>query len=619
MSRSLLQKNLTLLQKSNAKLAYQIRFIDPDPLKFCYTAHNQLNLQRTYQGVTYYYHSTTDVFQEAQSWFESMPSTSIIFVYGIGLGYFYEAAKIWLKSDAQHALVFLEEDLAVLHRLLETAIGTEIVKNPQVQIVTLGTLSENKELLSELAWTYIFCPFEVACLPLYQKANPIQWAELAHLIKHEMVQKNAFAQEYLLFGIPFLRNFYPNLLKLDQAYLGNGLFNRFKDIPAIICGAGPSLDKNVSFLKTLRQKALIFAGSSALPALIANDVIPHFGAAIDPNQAQYGRIQTAHAHSIPFFYRNRLFHEALLAIVGPRLYLTGSGGYEVADWFDAALGIEGDVLDEGHNIVNFCIEIAAALGCNPIILVGVDLALTDQKHYAQGVIQELHLQEADLKLAEDFDSQPIVRKDIDGRPIYTLWKWVTEANWIDQFAQDHPLLTFINCTEGGLGFSHIPNFSLKEAARDHLQSKRDFDQDIKKEIKTHCTNHVTQDAIKDCLLNFQQSLTHCLTHLDALLTEMEQVILKKENLSSLETPLMTLKEAELEAEIGYQFLLDTFNILYLKCHQRAIQALQRPKRHSSEKSQNKKKAQLHMDRLHFLKDVAQASIELINWSLKNDI
>ena len=135
------------------------------------------------------------------------------------------------------------------------------------------------------------------------------------------------------------------MLQLPHAYNGNGLFECFKDVPAIICGAGPSLDKNIDLLARLKDKALIFAGSTALNALIGKKILPHFGAAIDPHIHQYSRVAAAEPFPYPFFYRNRLYHEALLAISGPRLYLTGDGGYATGNWFEKMLDIEGEDLE----------------------------------------------------------------------------------------------------------------------------------------------------------------------------------------------------------------------------------------------------------------------------------
>ena len=44
--------------------------------------------------------------------------------------------------------------------------------------------------------------------------------------------------------------------------------------------------------------------------------------------------------------------------------------------------------------------------------------------------------------------QTLLKTDIYGKPIYTLWKWIAEANWIGDFAKAHPDITVINATEG---------------------------------------------------------------------------------------------------------------------------------------------------------------------------
>ena len=61
--------------------------------------------------------------------------TEVIYVYGVGLGYFYDAAKDWLKKDPHHHVVFLEDNLAVIHRLFETERGSEILRNNQVKLI----------------------------------------------------------------------------------------------------------------------------------------------------------------------------------------------------------------------------------------------------------------------------------------------------------------------------------------------------------------------------------------------------------------------------------------------------------------------------------------------------
>jgi hypothetical protein len=622
MKKSPLKKNLNLLSHIDSKLAYQLTLLNPNDVQFCQTQQGELNLCRTYQGQTYFYHSNEHAAAEAQKWFKELHLTNetVLYVYGVGLGYYAEATQDWLKVDSKHTLIFLEKDLTILYRLLETSKGTWILKHPQIHLIAFENIFTDQALFNELSWNYIACPLAISSLKLYAEVDSEGFLQLRHLITHNAVKKESFVAEYLQYGVAFFRNFYPNLLQLPHSYLGNGLFHSFRNIPAIICGAGPSLNQNIQLLKTLTDQALIFAGSSALNAIIP-EVIPHFGVAVDPNQAQYSRVKAAQSYSIPFFYRNRLFHDALTTMTGPRLYLTGAGGYDTAEWFENQLGIQGgEPLDEGHNVINFCIEIAHALGCSPIILVGIDLAYTNDQYYFSQVIENLHLTEQDFEKMKEFDLEKIDRIDIHGQPIKTTWKWVTEAEWITEFAQTHPETPLINATEGGLGFQNIPNQTLEKVAQIYLKPIPDLQKTIQEEIQQHSLSAlVTEEKVIELIKTVQESLRRCIKQIEKIVHELHELkILIQKQVSypaSLQTPSIRLTEMEIEEEPAYQAILNSFNLIYLHLHNREILELQPPRKGHSAKKIDLKKIDLQVQRLHFLKDVSCVNIELIERSL----
>ncbi len=616
------RKNLKVLQKTHPFLAYQLSMVDPSEVEFCWTQQEEPNLRRSYENKVYYYHSSLGALEEAKEWFQSLDvhAATVIFIYGIGLGYYYEAAKHWLKKHPHHALVFLEEDLSVLHRLCETELGSRLLKDPQTHIIYFRDRQIDKPIFNELSWTYFESPTLISCLKLYAEVNPEGYSQLYHEISYNLIQKKSFVDEYLKCGIAFFRNFYPNILELPHSYLGNGLFNCFSQIPAIICGAGPSLDKNIHLINSLKDRALILAGGSALNALIPKGIIPHFGVAIDPNKAQYSRIAATQPYSIPFFYRNRLFHEALTAIKGPRLYLTGSGGYEITHWFEKELNMIGEDLDEGHNVVNFSLQIARALGCNPIILVGVDLAFTNEEYYANGIIENLNLTKKDLKIDKARDLEPILREDTSGKPVYTLWKWISESEWISEFAQNHPEITVLNATEGGLGFKSVTNLSLQEATEKFLKKPKDKIQSIDQEISKHSLHHISIHHIGKLFHKMSTSLDHCITSFSRMIEENDQLardIAKGKPFSNdLQNSALSLLESEIEEEIAYQFVLDIFSKVFLHIHHRNFQDLQSPKRRLSHKTRALKQLELKKQRLIFLRDVAQCNREIIQHTLE---
>lgn len=610
-----------ILEKINPYLLQQLNFTDPSDLEFCWTQQEELNLKRHYGKQSYFYHSNINAKLEAFEWFNSLDkhSATVIFIYGIGLGYYYQAAKTWLKSHPHHALVFLEQDLGVLHRLFETQLGTEILKDPQVQIVFFRGHEIDRPILNELSWHFYASPFLISALKLYEQENPKGFHELRHQIEYHFAQKKALVDEYLLFGIAYFRNFYFNLLELPHAYLGTKLFNKFAQMPAIICGAGPSLNKHIGHLNELKERALVFGAGSALNALIPKGIIPHLAAAIDPFKPQYSRVAVAQPHHVPFFYRNRLFHEALRAISGPRLYLPGAGAYDIADWFDKELNIESEWLDEGQNVVNFSIQIAQALGCNPIILIGVDLAYTDQQVYAEGIIDNLNLTVDEVKSKEI----PFVHEDINGQPIYTLWKWINESEWISNFAETHPEVTIINATEGGIGFKDVKNMTLKEAVEQYLQQP--ITVNLEKEIAACKLTDIHRDKIVELIKKLETSLHHCIHLLSRLIEEGDVLEEKIKNgsvkitdisLDPLRSHASILFEHDLEGEIFYRYVLEMFNKVFTHLHHRDYQDLQNPKKRLSKKKNVLKQLDLRKQRLVYLRDAAHCNRELIHNALE---
>ncbi|MCE2983217.1 MAG: DUF115 domain-containing protein [Parachlamydia sp.] len=610
-----LSKNLELLSKQNAILAYQLQHFQPDALQLCMTQQEEPNLKRHYEGETYLYHSQTGALDEADDWFAgiNLEGVETLFVYGSGLGYYYQSAKKWLRENPKHKIVFLEIDKEVLYRLFETECGTEMLRDSQVQIIHFENLFEDKALFNELAWGYVNSPFAISALKLYTEVNPQGCLDLSRHLSYLIVERKAFAEEYLRFGIPFFRNFYPNLNELPKANLGNALFGKFKGVPAIICGAGPSLNKNIQFLKEIEGKALLFAGSSALNALLPQGIIPDFGVAIDPNPSQLPRIQAAQGKNIPFFYRGRLHHDALKSLDGPRLYLTGSGGYAIAKWIENELDIEGEELDEGQNVVNFCIEIAHALGCNPIILAGVDLAYTDRQYYAKGVETSLQLSEKDFERQEDFEAKLVEREDIHGKPVATLWKWIAEAEWISEFAREHPELTLLNATEGGIGIKEVPSVTLQESIN-KMGEIPSLKQHIENAIQAQPLHGIQPDAIKNIVRQLENSLNRCLHLLAQLKKEaarlLEALEQNKPYPPSLQTTKMALVEHEIEEEAAYQALLETFSQVYMRYSWGKIQALQQAS-NMSKKKINFDKVALQIDRLTFLEETAHVNLQLI--------
>lgn len=613
------QRNLQLWAKTCPKQAVILPYVDSTKLEFCLTEKKEENLIMMTGGKKAALHSQESAVAEADLWFKnlSLKGVPLVCIYGVGLGYYYEAIRPWLKKSRKRRVVFLEDDLAVIQKLLETERGSKILHDPQVQLLYFSDKAD-EAIFEGLYWNFAMTRLAVTSLTSYSKFKTASLEDLRHKIAYDAAMKNALVDEYMRYGAGFYVNFYRNVLDLNSSYLGNGFFGKFHKVPAIICGAGPSLAKNLDVVRGLLGKAVVFAGGSALNVLNAADFQPHFGAGIDPNPAQYTRMSQNRGYEVPFFYRSRMYHNAFKMIHGPRLYITGSGGYDTAEYIEKKLGIKGgEALDEGHNVVNFCVEVAHAMGCDPILFVGMDLAFTGMHEYAPGVVENAEVSQSAILDIEDEDSKAIVKKDIYGNPTFTLWKWVAEADWIADFAKNHPSITMINCTEGGLGFPGVANQPLKETSDRLLVRSYEIGNRIHGETQNSALLPIRSQRIVKALQDLSASLKRTVEELAVLLDETKAGIEKMKSGQTAANSISgraALAETELVDEIGYKAVVAVFNEVFARLLSGDIHEIQ--VRRYSEKQRRLKKLQLSCKKYSFLSDVAKVNDGLIAYALE---
>lgn len=519
-------------------------------------------------GEEFFCEDPDDPLKEAQEAIDSagLEGANVVLAYGVGAGRMHDALKDWLSVSPARQLVFLEPDLRVIKRLLETEKGEELLRDPQVWLYHLDPEGKALDKVTDL---FAMQPSRFIVLKRYMDKTPQKIQQIHSTFAFLESLKQTLLHEYMNYGWGYFQNFFHNMLKLPDARPSSQLYGRFANVPAIICGAGPSLKKNLHLLEGLKDRALIFAGGTSMNAVNANGFVPHFGVGIDPNPDQFARLITNLAFETPYFYRNRLQHSSLSLLHGDHLYVQGSGGYGITQWFEERLGIDAKDVAEGCNVINFSLSIAAELGCNPIIFVGVDLAYSDEEPYAPGVINHpIHIRREHFK-TKNAAEELIVKPDIYGNAVYTLWKWVMESCWFTTFAANNPHLTLINATEGGLGFSRIPNMPLSEVIGKHLGGRYDFEGLVHTEVqRSQMPPSVTKEKINALMKEFSASLDECSACIAAVQEEIKRAAVSLRQGDALpEGPLSEKAEEslrKLERQLAYVNFLNVFDETFTK-------------------------------------------------------
>jgi hypothetical protein len=482
-------------------------------------------------------------------------AVEILYIYGVS-SKLYTDAKQWLHADPGKKLVFLEDNLSAFHGFLRTIEAKEILSDAKVHFSFITDVESRQQLLEELAQS--FPSDRIAFTASSEKLqNKTECQEIELTLKRNSAAFHALLSESLhshkLFG-----NLLPNILRLGDSFYANKMKNQFKGVPAIICGAGPSLASAIPLLKTLENKALIIAGGSSLAALSNYHIAPHLGMALDPNHDEFLRLRPSTAFEVPLLYGNRLLPDVFMTCNGPFGYLKSDTGGVFEAYCEDHLKIEGEAIGpdlgrEAFSVTTLGVALAYALGCDPIIFVGVDLAYTGKRRYAGGVVSESEEGLSHLNKEVRITEQLIQRKDIHGNDVDTALKWLMESSCIGSYAKQHPERVFLNATGGGLGFPNIKNVPFSETVEKYCKSSYD----LRGKIHALSQSHRFGAPISIQMQKLKEDLHESLLRMKGMAVEMVEEMEKLVEQDGLyrESGKMALILHTFPEEMAYQALL----------------------------------------------------------------
>lgn len=201
----------------------------------------------------------------------------------------------------------------------------------------------------------------------------------------------------------------PNILLEDHTFL--------KDKTAILVAAGPSLDLEIENLKKIKAEGLayIFSVGTAINTLIENNVYPDAICTYDPkeeNQLVFKKINEKGISSIPMIFGSSVGYEVLEQYQGTKIHMLTSQD-TVADYFlKAESGALFGTVTDAPSIAIVTLELLEKLEFGLIVLVGQNLAFTEEKTYSSGIdymtaeMQSQMLQ-GDGEFVESVDGQQI--------------------------------------------------------------------------------------------------------------------------------------------------------------------------------------------------------------------
>lgn len=421
-------------------------------------------------------HSQYDPMREARQLLggNPLPIDRPLAIVGPALGY---AALAWNELDQRPIpLLLFEPDPAAFRLALEHVDLGELIANPSVHWL-IGPISSamGEELLA--LGDALADGIEVITPATTERRAPGYYESVRRLLeqvgRHADIARSTKVRQ----GERTIENLLGNLARYAASPSWRHAKDSARGCPAIIVSAGPSLMKNRHLLPALAPRALLIAVGTAFKQLRALGVEPDVVCQID-----HSDLCLRHFDNVGDVGRTVLVADPSASpIVLDRW--PGAIAFLHDDLAQAMLAREEPrlpSLPKATTVAHAAYHVAHFLGCDPIILVGQDLAFTDGLYYSAGAgIHELWRPElnrfhsVETKEWERIARRPQELVELAGVHGETALSDRQMASYLAQFERDFALSnrTVIDATEGGAKKNGTISLTLADVARTRIPDR----------------------------------------------------------------------------------------------------------------------------------------------------
>lgn len=418
---------------------------------------------------------------------------SLLVWFGIGMGH--EIKRVFKQKDQAMRLVIIEPRLDILKTALYHTDLSELLLSDEVYLFAGNSEEIEQQLKDEennalvLFVKTIWKHFHPYCRRVYDSSEieSIWWKFYASIMRKYYTLGNCI--DDTLLGINHL---FSNLEYTYPSPVLSKLGDLYKNYPAICVASGPSLDKNIDVLKKIQHQALIFCADSVWEKLMNHGIIPDGVSALE---------RTKHVYRMFFNHKSHKLSEKTCLIGQSVIYplIFKQYPYQKIICSKSEIPIEltlGTFLPSlnnyhtGMSCAHTSFGIAKVLGCNPMILVGQDLAYGENGFsHAKGTWGE-------EKTEVDFPEQSYPVENIHRNgTVMTDDLYDAFRKWFEDDIAREPQYTYINATEGGAYIHGADVMTLSEVADhyiNHLPTKK-YLADVIQDKNLYLSNEEIED------------------------------------------------------------------------------------------------------------------------------
>ena len=287
----------------------------------------------------------------------------------------------------------------------------------------------------------------------------------------------------LRFNQVWQQNFQANRNAVERNPGVIALKNKFRGLPCIVVGAGPSLDKNIRFLHRAQNKAVIISCDAALKPLMGHGIVPDFVVCLDP-QEEISRFLVNVPHKGITLVVPSIVHPHVIKLWENDVLFFNKFAPDIPTLVEIQKIVPRiGILTPGGTVLSVTYDLAFQAGGSPIIFVGQDLSYPKKKSHSHGsdaAGQGLKM------MMEKHKDHLVLETDINGQSLRTLKSMSVSKqwfNWAFTTWKRENLLSVFNCSEAGILTDHCILEPLTEAIYKHCTQKLNVPWILKKALK----------------------------------------------------------------------------------------------------------------------------------------
>lgn len=405
----------------------------------------------------------------AKIWWEdynNLVYNSIIVLFGLGTGTY---LKEVLQNIGEDNFVIIYEPSKQIFKMALEKVDFSNLFNEKVILLIEGLNADKfKDYLAAGINHSNLEDGKFCCIPNYNRLFKETYINFNKIIKTHMDDMVLQRNTRMRFATDNAINLIRNIKFLADSYSMSELMERLpSDAPAIIVSAGPSLEKNIHQLHEAKGKALIIATDTALKPLFKAGITPDLYVTIDALKPLV-LFEDERIWDIPMCVSTSSNPDLIEKERGKILF--HYSGDDVVKNIFQKFNKNYSALETGGSVACNAFSIAREAGMNPIILIGQDLAFTNNKSHANGTFQET------MPENTEYDSNAYIPvEDINGNQVMTMYNLRAYKEWFERQIESSPQIRVIDATEGGAKIYGSEITPLKDVIARECTKEYDFD------------------------------------------------------------------------------------------------------------------------------------------------